>query len=109
MIRIYSPKDEVELSMIKGLLDGEEILYFVHNDYFGSIRFGPLMELYNKRTIMVAPQHAEQAKEVIYDLVQSLGPFSDYSMADRIRMILEFLLFGWIIPGNRWRKNRLEE
>jgi hypothetical protein len=36
MIKIYSPNDEFELSMIRGVFDTENINYFIHNDHFGS-------------------------------------------------------------------------
>lgn len=41
MIKIYSPTDELELAMIRGVFDTEGIHYFVHNDNFGSMRVGP--------------------------------------------------------------------
>jgi hypothetical protein len=45
----------------------------VSNDAFGSLRVGPPIEGYNVKTIMVA------------------------------RVVLEFVLFGWFVPGRRWR------
>ncbi|NOX98018.1 MAG: DUF2007 domain-containing protein [Nitrospirae bacterium] len=34
MINLYSPKNEVELAIIKSILEGANIPYFVHNDHF---------------------------------------------------------------------------
>ncbi len=50
MIKIYSPTDELELAMIRGVFDTEGIPYFVHNDNFGSMRVGPQIDLLNKKT-----------------------------------------------------------
>jgi len=29
---------------------------------------------------------------------------SEYSLTDKIRMILETILFSWFIPGKKWRR-----
>ena len=47
MIKIYSPADELELAMIRGVLDSEGIDYYIHNDNFGSMRVGPQIDLLN--------------------------------------------------------------
>jgi len=36
MIKFYSPLNKVELSIIRSMLDFEEILYFVYNDHLCS-------------------------------------------------------------------------
>lgn len=59
MIKIHVPADELELAMIRGVLDTEGINYFIHNDYFGSMRVGPQIDLLNKKTIMVTSEDAE--------------------------------------------------
>ena len=41
MKKIYSPQNEVELAVIKSLLNGENIPYYVHNERFGSMEVGP--------------------------------------------------------------------
>jgi hypothetical protein len=45
MKKVYSPQNEVDLSLIRSFLDGAGIRYFVHNDHFGSLRIGPVIEL----------------------------------------------------------------
>ena len=65
MIKIYSPNDELELSMIRGVFDTEQIHYFILNDNFGSMRVGPQIDLINKKTIMVAPEDVDHSKEII--------------------------------------------
>ena len=107
MINIYSPKDEFELAVIRGLLDSEEIQYFVFNDHFGSMRVGPQIDLFNKRSIMVAPEDVERAKAIIADVVKcsleeeiQTAP-ATYSFGEKLRMIAEFLMFGWFVPGRK--------
>ena len=102
---IYSPKDELQLAMIRGLLDSEGIQYFVLNDNFGSMRVGPQIDLLNKKTIMVAPEDAERAKEIISSLVESDlqddGEPGHYAIGQKFRMVIEAMLFGWFVPGRK--------
>ena len=108
MIKIYSPTDELELSMIRGVLDTEGIHYFVHNDNFGSMRVGPQIDLFNKKTIMVAPEDVGCAKEIISNLLERRLPEEEeheqYSTGQKLRMILETIFFGWFIPGRKRSK-----
>lgn len=107
MIKIYSPTDELELAMIRGVFDTEGIHYFVHNDNFGSMRVGPQIELLNKKTIMVSPEDAERAKTIISDFLNRKLPQETieekYTASQKLRMILETLVFGWFIPGRKRR------
>jgi len=108
MIKIYSPEDELELSMIRGVFDTEGIHYFVHNDHFGSMRVGPQIDLFNKKTIMVAPDDADRAREIISNLLERKVSEEEeqahYSIAQKMRMVIEAVLFGWFIPGKKRRK-----
>lgn len=109
MIRIYSPTDEVELSMIRGLLDSEGIHFFVHNDHFGSMEVGPQIELFNKKAIMVAPEEVDLAKHIIADflgreLPEEVENTAHYSLGQKLRMIFEALFFWWFMPGKKRRK-----
>ena len=108
MIKIHVPADELELAMIRGVLDSEGINYFIHNDNFGSMRVGPQIDLLNKKTIMVAAEDAERAKGIITDLLDREIPEEaveeKYSGSQKLRMILETVIFGWFIPGKKRRK-----
>jgi hypothetical protein len=108
MIKIYSPTDELELAMVRGVLDSEGIHYFVHNDYFGSMRVGPQIDLLNKKTIMVSPEDAERVKTIISDLFNRELPEETidekYTASQKLRMILEAIVFGWFIPGRKRRR-----
>ncbi len=108
MIDLHSPNNEMELAMIKSILDSEEIDYFVKNENFGSLEVGPQIALFNKRMIMVRGDQYERASELIKDYLKETARGEDeteqrYSLFDKIRMAIEVLLFGWLIPG---RKNK---
>lgn len=108
MIKIYSPNDELELSMIRGVLDTEGIHYFIHNDHFGSMRVGPQIDLFNKKAIMVAPEDVARAQEIISNLLERQFPEKEerkqYSIAQKLRMVFEAVFFGWFIPGKKRHK-----
>ncbi|HXC61653.1 MAG TPA: DUF2007 domain-containing protein [Nitrospiria bacterium] len=108
MIDLYSPQNEVELALLKSILDAESINYFVRNDNFGSMQVGPQIDLYNKKMIVVQDNQYESAKELVADYLERTEkkieePEKNYSVFDKIRMTLEVLLFGWVMPG---RKNK---
>lgn len=104
-VALYSPSDELELSLIRGLLDTEEVQYFVLNDYFGSMRVGPPVDLINKKTIMVWPEDHDRAKNIISDFLEreaeTDGVEKHYSFGQKLRMVVEALLFTWFIPGRK--------
>ncbi|MDR3581318.1 MAG: DUF2007 domain-containing protein [Oryzomonas sp.] len=110
-IALYSPTDELELSMIRGLLDADEIRYFVLNDYFGSMRVGPQIDLINKKTIMVAPEDIGRAKELISSFLERQLPEDgeeqeQYTIGQKLRMIFEAMFFWWFVPGRKRRKKQ---
>jgi hypothetical protein len=119
MIKLYSPQTEVDLALIRSILESEGISFFVHNDHFGSLRIGPSIPLYNERTIMVNENDFPRASELISDYLKntrskdvskSNGAFqSEYSLFDKIRVIFETILFGWIVPGKSKKHSKIEE
>jgi hypothetical protein len=111
MKKLYSPNNDSELALIKSILDGEGIPYFVHNDHFGTLKVGPKIELFNAKTIMVAEKDYEVSKEIVDDFLKNTQEVlaktkSKYSIRDKIRMVIEAILFTWFIPGNRWNKRK---
>ena len=110
MRKLYRPRNEVELTFIKSIFDGENIPYFVHNDNFGSLQIGPQIDLFNAKTIMVDEACYDRAKDLITDFLNNMDDDTEpakatYSLADRIRMVLEALVFGWFVPGKKRRKS----
>ena len=109
MKKLYSPENDAELALIKSIFDGEKIQYFVHNDHFGSLKVGPKIDLFNAKTIMVSEHQFELASEIIQDIVSNNkstdeGSKTDFSIVDKVRMIIETVLFTWFMPGRRRRK-----
>ena len=109
MKKLYSPENDAELALIKSIFDGESIQYFLHNDHFGSLKVGPKIDMFNAKTIMVLENHYDRAFEIIQDFISSQKPGlgkhkTCLSLKDKIRMIIETLLFLWFMPGKRWRK-----
>ena len=111
LVSIYSPQNEVELALIRSLLEGAGIVYFVHNDHFGSLQVGPQIYLYNRKTIMVREQFEVQARELIKDFLEAAesetalsGSFS-YSWLDKLRCFLETFIGGWVVPHKGFKKD----
>jgi hypothetical protein len=96
--------------MIKSILDSEEINYFVNNENFGSLEVGPQIALFNRRMITVRDDQYERASELIKDYVRNTAQNEDepergYSLFDKVRMAIEVLLFGWLMPGRKSKRS----
>jgi hypothetical protein len=105
-LKLFAPRNAAELALIRGILDAEKINYYVLNDNFGSMYIGPQIELYNKKMIMVQDDQYEQAKDILTDFLDQTedkdnAPLCKYSVRDKVRLVAEFLLFGWVMPGRR--------
>ena len=107
MIELHSPDSEGELLFLKSLLDEAGIPYYVHNERFGSLMAGPQIAHYNRKAIWVHEADHEEAAALIGDFLKRTGagdaPVSrrQYTLGEKLRMIGEFLLFGWFLPGRR--------
>ena len=109
MKKLYSPENDAELALIKSIFDGENIQYFVNNDHFGSLKVGPKIDLFNAKTIMVSDHQYDLACGIIQDIVSNNESTDEdnktgFSIIDKVRMIVETILFTWFIPGKRRRK-----
>lgn len=108
MTTVYSPKNELELVMILSVLEGDGIGSFVKNNHFGSLKVGPKIDLLNGKWILVENAKSERAKELIDDYLQTVKQVgtdknnSDYSAIDKARIIAEFFICGWVMPGNSY-------
>jgi len=68
MVRLIEPRDEGELALIKSLLDGNGIPYFVKNEHFGSLYPGfPLP--FNRREVMVHESDLVRASALCGNLI----------------------------------------
>lgn len=106
LIPLYSPHNELELSLLRSRLEAEQIPYQVTNDHFGSLYIGVQIESFNRRNILIPENCRSQAETVLEDFLlrqrqntRSLPekvPFS--SWRDKLRALLEVVLLGWIVP-----------
>ncbi len=100
--------------LLKSIFDSENIHYYILNDYFGSMKVGPTIKLYNEKIIYVSNADFISAQEILNvflsNRINDETIFkSQYSVSDKIRMVIEILLCGWFMPGNRWRHNKSTE
>ena len=99
MIRVYSPRSEMELINLRAILVGADIPFFIHNDHFGSMEIGPSIELFNAKTICVAQCDVARARELIDDYVSVTATIpTTVSFGHALRMLIEVFVFGWILP-----------
>jgi hypothetical protein len=107
MTPIFIPRSQSDLSMVLCLLNAYGIPYFVHNDYFGGLHPGPVFDLYNLRRVFVPNQLAAEARQLLDDFLPDIE-FMPYNMsgADRFRVIVETLLMGWFMPGDKWPRQK---
>ncbi len=102
LVPLCAPNTPAELAVFKSLLQAEGIFFFVHNEFFGAMKVGISIPLINQRTILVADEDLERARELIFlpdTLTQEMQ--HRYGVLDLIRMTVEALAFGWIIPNPR--------
>lgn len=70
MKKIYTPTDEVELAIIRSMLDSAEIPYKIVNQYFGSLYIGPAMGSLNQKPVMVPEEYFEEASQVLHNFLK---------------------------------------
>jgi hypothetical protein len=107
---LYAPDNEIELALLKGILEDAGINYYVRNDIFGSMEIGPQIESFNKKMIMVPNNQFQRAADLIKTFkMQTDEPRhasqEQYSFFDKIRMAFEIVFFGWLMPGRKNRKH----
>ena len=112
-VRILSPDSEPELLAVVALLEAHEIPCFVHNAGFGALYPGPQIPAYNTRAVMVPEEQASEALELLRDFQSQPSDLRlDLRPSGRLRALIELLLFGWFIPGNRnskpWKPGGIE-
>lgn len=97
------------MTFLKSILDAEGIGYFVRNDNFGSLEVGPHIGLFNAKMIQVQDGQYDKARELLSDYLEktetkSEEPDRKYSLLDWVRMVLEVLVFNWLMPGRTKHK-----
>ena len=96
--------------MLQSVLMAYGIPHFVHNDHFGSLLVGPVIPLVNAKAIYVDLDGAEEASAVVADYLASTGGF-DYhpTIADKIRVVIEWWFMHWIVIGSLGRKYTVDD
>jgi hypothetical protein len=108
MIPLYSPKNDLELLLMKSLLQNARIYYFVQNENFSTQYIGVKVDGYNKATIFVEEDRYEEAKKIIEEAINNQIRFK-LSFLDKLRLVFEFILTGWFIPGRCNKKMKDEQ
>ena len=68
MVKLIEPHDEGELALIKSLLEGNDIPYFVQNEHFGSLYPGLALP-FNARVVMVDESDMGRAGTLLGELI----------------------------------------
>jgi hypothetical protein len=102
MQRVYSPRNEAELAVLRSLFDARGVHYFVHNDALGSFLAGPQIDNFNVKSIVVPDECVARARELVAEFNGAKGSEpTRATFGDRLRMVAEALLFSWFVPGHR--------
>ena len=103
LVRVFSPHSESELLVATALLEAHEVPTFVHNRGIASMLPGVQINAYNTQSIMVLEENVADAVELLTELErqQPVVVASRLPLRDRVRIVLEGLLFGWFVPGSR--------
>jgi hypothetical protein len=67
MVKLIEPYDEGDLALIKSLLEGSDIPYFVQNEHFGSLYPGLALP-FNARVVMVDESDLGRAETLLEEL-----------------------------------------
>jgi hypothetical protein len=81
MIELYSPRGEMELLILRSILDDAGIPYFIRNDTFGSLYQSPYAEAYNRKTICVARIDRDEASVLVREFLRRTGPAAGATVA----------------------------
>jgi Putative prokaryotic signal transducing protein len=103
LVRVLSPQSEPELAVVTSLLEAHDIPVFVHGRHLGSLLPGLQIGNYNTQSIMVPEECVADALELLSDFRRDDPgvPSVPLRWRDRLRIVLEGVLFGWLVPGRR--------
>lgn len=108
--RIYSPDSEAERVFLESLLQARGIPYHMDSGGFGSVLPGLYVDGYTRKWVMVPEAWADEATAVIHEALppKTTEQYEPVSWRRRLRILAEFLLFGWFVPGERKKKTNPE-
>jgi len=103
LVRVLSPQSEPEIAVVRSLLEAHDIPVFVHGRHLGSLLPGLQIGNYNTQSIMVPEECVSDALELLAEFRRDDPDATSPQLRwrDRLRIVLEGLLFGWLVPGRR--------
>ena len=103
LVRVLFPQSEPEIAVVTSLLEAHDIPVFVHGRHLGSLLPGLQIGSYNSQSIMVPEERVMDALELLADFRRDDSCMTPAPLRwrDRLRIVLEGILFGWLIPGRR--------
>ncbi len=103
LVRVLSPQSEPEIAVVTSLLEAHDISVFVHGRHLGSLLPGLQIGNYNTQSIMVPEECVTDALELLSEFRrdESGANSAPLRWRDRLRVVLEGVLFGWLVPGRR--------
>ena len=103
LVRVLSPQSESEIVVVTSLLEAHDIPVFIHGRHLGSLLPGLQIGNYNTQSIMVPEERAADALELLSDFrqIDAGATPAPLPWRDRLRVVLEGVLFGWLVPGRR--------
>jgi hypothetical protein len=101
LVRVFSPETESEVAVVTAMLEAREIPVFVHNRNLASLLPGLQINAYNTQSIMVPEECAADAIELLAEFRTASIETTTRTVPvrERIRIVIETLLFGWFVPG----------
>ena len=101
LVRVLSPQSEPEIAVVRSLLEAHDIPVFVHGRHLGSLLPGLQIGNYNTQSIMVPEECINDALELLADFRRddSSTTSAPLRWRDRLRIVLEGILGGWLVPG----------
>ena len=100
MVPLCVPKTQVEAAIICSLLQSESIPFFESNEFFGSLKVGPMIPHYNKKAILVPQSSLQKARDLIREPIADDLEVEESGLTffEKLRMTIEVFFFGWVMP-----------
>jgi len=95
--------------VISSLFEAYEIPYFLRGGAFSKLYPGMQINHYNTQTFMVQEDTAEFARELVEEFLaqeNSVRDTPETSIWQKLRVVIEVVLGGWLVSGKRWKNNQ---
>jgi len=103
LVPVLTPQSESEIAVVTSLLEAHDIPVFIHGRHLGSLLPGLQIGNYNTQRIMVPEERVADAQELLSEFRKNDASATSAPLPwlDRLRVVLESMLFGWLVPGVR--------